>query len=217
MRARCYNAAKMQTTEPFHMRAPQTYIFWLFDWDKQPVGFAGRFQPNYTFCRLDHEELYVQDAQVRFTVPLTHIVRWNTLRWASVGATVSTNVELTLASAVEVAPGISVGPQLYLMPMDVFQYKPSWADTQAFGAVLAHLRDGASLALEPNPYLRQWPGHKKSQPPSGGWDPMLPPTVYTQNPNTLSRFLLVLAVALIVVLLALIPLGLLFNLLFGQR
>jgi hypothetical protein len=46
---------------------------------------------------------------------------------------------------------------------------------------------------------------------------MLPPTVYTQNPNTLSRFLLILAVALIVVLLALIPLGLLFNLLFGQR
>ena len=66
------------------------YFFWLFDWGKGPVGILDRIQPRYTFCRVDRDEIYLQDAHVQFTIPMTNIKHWNTLVWVSVGAKVST-------------------------------------------------------------------------------------------------------------------------------
>lgn len=190
-----------------------TYFFWLFDWDKIPVNFAGRFQPNYTFCRIDRDEIYLQDARVRFAIPLSTIQKWNTLRWASIGALVSSNVELTLFSPIEVYSGLTIGPKLYLMPMNVFKFGSSYAETKALVQVLDYFNKGVSINLDPNPYVRNWKSGKRKSPPVEDWDPVQPPYVYTENPATLSRLLIILVLLIVLAPIITIVLGLLFNLL----
>ena len=193
------------------------YFFWLYDWGETTLDVLTRpFTPRYTFCRIDREELYLQDAHLRFTIPLTSIKQWNTLVWSSVGAKVSSNVEIVLFSRTEVLPELKIGPRLFLLPMNVFRYDGSYAEAKALVRVLDHFKAGASLQLDPNPYVRNWKPKRGNAPPAGGWDPVQPPYVYTESPNTWSRCLLVLAVFVGVSAILIPVLGLLANTLLGR-
>jgi hypothetical protein len=187
------------------------YFFWLFDWNQTLVSVLGRFQPNYTFCRIDAEELYLQDAQIRFSIPLDRIKYWRTLSWASYGAKVLSNLEIVLDAPLEVRPGLAFGPRLFLMPMDVFRFDTSHDETRTMEQVLDHFKQGAALTINPNPYLRNTKHNKRQTPPPGGWDPVQPPYLYNKNPTTLSNCLMIVVMWLIFCLIFIPILGLLAN------
>ena len=147
---------------------------------------------------------------------MSSVKHWNTLAWISVGAKLSTNVEVTLFSPVEVLPGLKLGPRLFLLPMNMFKFDNSYSETKALVRVLEHLKKGSSIDLHPNPYVRSWKPRKGQVSPPEGWDPTQPPYAYTQSPATLSRLLLVFAVVIVVAPILTLVLGLLLNLLFGR-
>lgn len=193
-------------------------FFWLYDLDSTFIDVLARTRPRYIPCEIHATGIEVTVGDARLEIRLENIASVDIVRFASAGAKVSVNVEIKFVTPQSI-PDLGVATlRLFVVPMDVFRFDTSLRESRLFVSVLESLAQGVMPAIEPNPYLRTpRPKYIRTRAnPDGLWNPRVPPYVYSEPPN-LRHLIMVIALWLITVPFIVCILGLLGNLLLGNK
>lgn len=133
----------------------KVYIFWLLEWDIQGVWSATIFRPRYILCKIDKNQIQVEQDGDSIIIPMSQVKSAERYRfYQGLSAGYATNLKISFLDTFKIRRGRGVRNEIYLVPIDPITHTINKKEIDTMIDILESFVSGVIPTQSENPYFR---------------------------------------------------------------